>query len=104
MKKDIWDFLFWLMLAIALGFVILKIAGVINTLDWISYTPIMTIIFAAGIAYQKLFGFMNTMDSRTLYLKSKFDGFETKLTENEKRIFSLEKGQDLVLKLLKRRK
>ena len=110
MKKDIWDFLFWLMLAIALGFVILKIAGIIKTPDWVNYIPIMTIIFAAGIAYQKLFSFMNTMNSRTLYLKNrfelienKFNGFEEKLTGNEKRIFTLEKGQDLILGLLKKK-
>ena len=104
MKKDIRDILFWLLLAVALGFIILKIAGIIGTPEWINYIPIVTIIFAAGIAYQKLIGFMNTMYRRTDYLKNKIDAFENKPKENEKRIFSLEKQQRLILKLLRKNK
>jgi len=95
MKKDILDILFWLLLAIALGFIILKVAGIIHSPDWISYIPVITIIFAAGIAYQKTISFMNIMQIRTSYFKKKIDKIDERITNNEKRLLYLESKQNL---------
>lgn len=103
MKKDIWDVLFWILLVIAIGFIILKILGLIGTPEWINYIPIVTIIFAAGIAYQKFVGFADMIYRRTDYLKNKVDSLETKSTGYEKRTFVLEKQQELILNLLKKK-
>lgn len=86
MKTDIYDVLFWTMLALTLGWVLLKIFGVISTPDWVNYFPIFTLMFAAGAAYQKIMGFVNTMYRRNDWLKNKVEN-------NENRIINLEKGQ-----------
>lgn len=104
MKKDIWDIIFWVLLGISLLVIILKLTGVINTPDLIAYLPVITLIFASGIVYQKLLTFMNSMYERTDYLKTKIDNIEHKTIENEKNIFALEKNQDFFSVLLKRKK
>lgn len=115
MDRDILDFLFWLMLALTLGFLILKILGVINTPEWINYFPIFTLMFAAGIAYQKLINFIGRIYNRTDYLKKKIDELDNKISslnnkvqklevlpvDNQNRIIALEKGQEMIFDILK---
>jgi len=110
MKKDIYDVLFWSLLAFALIFIILRIVGVINSPDWIDLIPLATIIFAAGVAYQKLVGIIEKVYGRTGYLKNKFDILESKVDTNEKRIIALEKGhaslksgQETILRLVRKK-
>lgn len=110
MKTDIYDFLFWLLLGIALLIVLLKIIGVITTPDIINYLPIISIVFAAGIVYGKLISFINTMYKKTDYLKKKIDNFDNKfnsiekgLVDHDNRIINLEKGHEMILDVLKKK-
>ena len=110
MKTDIRDVLFWLLLTFTLLFIILRITGVINSPEWIDLVPLATIVFAAGIAYQKLIGSIDRVYLRTGYLKSKIDLIENKVNSNDARIsvldkgfVSLEKGQEMILDILKKK-
>ena len=104
MRKNILDYLFWIFLIIALGYVILKITGLINTPEWVSYIPIVSIIFAAGAAYGSLIGSVNKINARTIYLKDKTDSIESKVVDNRSRIQSLENGQKDIFDILNNRK
>lgn len=99
-KLDIWDILFWIGMLVLIGYVIGKLTGLINTPEWIELIPIITIIFVAGVFYQKVVSFMDRMVVRTDYFKKNMD----KLTEEnkgfDKRIFALEKSQELIFKKL----
>ena len=108
MKIDILDVLFWLMLVLTLGFLTLKILGVINTNEWINYFPIFTLMFAVGIAYQKLISFIDRIYNRTDYLKKKIDKFHSKIDKlesshvgNQNRMIALEKSQETIFDILK---
>ncbi len=56
MKKSlsIWDALVWVALAIIIGWVILKILGIINTPLWLEYVPIYSAVYIAGWQINKL--------------------------------------------------
>ena len=96
MKRDIWDVLFWTLLGVALLIILLKMFGVIHTPDLINYLPALSIVFAAGIAYGKLMGSIDRVYRRTDWLKNKVE-------DNENRIINLEKGQEKILGLIKKR-
>ena len=90
-KKDIWDILFWIGMSILIAYVIAKLTGLINTPEWVNLIPIITLIFIAGVVYQKIIGFMNVMYNRTNYLKKGIDKLNEKIIEHDKRLFGLEK-------------
>ena len=94
MKRNVWDVLFWMLLGLALLIIFLKIIGVINTPDFIFYLPVISIVFAAGIAYQRLISSVDGVYRRTDWLKDK-------VGDNENRIVNLEKGQEEILGLLR---
>ena len=96
------DILFWLFLIIALGYVIGKLTGLIGTPEWVELLPIISIIFAAGIAYQRMIFFTRSAEKRTDYLKTHLDKIEQKQIDTDKKIYSLEQGQNLILGLLKK--
>ena len=110
MKIDIFDNLFWLMMVLTLGFLTLKILGIINTYGWVDYFPIFTLMFAVGIIYQKLINFISRIYNRTDYLKKKIDKFDSKIDKlessyvgNQNRIIALEKSQETIFDILKER-
>lgn len=89
-KYDIWDVIIWISLLILIAYIIAKLAGLINTPEWINLIPLITLIFFAGAFYQKVLGFMYLMSNRTDYLKNGLDKIENRLTEHDKRISILE--------------
>ncbi len=103
-KLNILDILFWLFLLIALGYVVGKLTGLISTPEWVEYIPIISIIFAAGIAYQRLIFFTQTTSRKTDYLKSHLDKLINKQLETDKNYHALKEKQNLILDLLKKRK
>ena len=103
-KIGLWDILFWILLLIAAAYVIGKLTGLIGSPMWLELLPIMSIIFAAGIVYGKLVSFMQTSDRRTGYLKNHLDKIEERQINTDKKLYSLETKQELILNLLKKRK
>ena len=91
MKKDIWDILFWIAMLILIAYIIAKLTGLINTPEWVSLIPLITIAFMIGIFYQKVLGFMEVMHNRTSYLKKNTDYIKEKITEHDKRLTVLER-------------
>ncbi|MBS3088477.1 hypothetical protein J4402_01725 [Candidatus Pacearchaeota archaeon] len=83
-KIEISDIIIWISLLVLIIYVLGKLTGVINTPEWLTLLPIISLIFFAGAFYQKVFGFMNQMYIRTDYLKNRLD-------EHGKRISVLEK-------------
>ena len=51
MKRNIWDFLVWALLALALSIIFLKLIGIINTPEIILYLPV---IFKSGFNTSQL--------------------------------------------------
>lgn len=97
-KFDIWDVIIWISLIVLVLYIIGKIMGFINTPEWISLMPIITLVFFAGAFYQKVLSFMNQIYVRTDYLKNNVDKINTNiieikkdLSQHDKRIFSLER-------------
>ena len=110
-KKDIWDILFWIAMIILIIYIIAKLLGLINTPEWLNLLPIITLAFAIGTFYQKVGEFMERTLNRTDYLKnsldnvmnkvvSGLDNVVSKLTEHDKRLFAIEKQQEIFNKLL----
>jgi len=56
MKKrvNIWDILAWIVLILILLWLVLKVAGVINSPLWLEYSPLFGAIYLAGWAMHKL--------------------------------------------------
>jgi len=77
-KKDYWDVLFWILMAILVGYIILKIVGLINTPEWVDLIPI--------VFYQKVMGFMDIMYRRTDFLKTSLNEVREKLDGHDKKI------------------
>ena len=86
-KKDIYDIIIWIGMAILFFYIIGKLTGFINSPEWINLMPIITVAFIVGAFYQKAIIFMGQMYKRTDYLKSKLDFFETKLNNIENKSF-----------------
>ncbi len=102
MKLSWIDMLFWMFLFIALGYVIGKLAGLIHTSEWVGLLPVISIIFAAGIAYQKLVSFASLTNRRTNYLKKHLDIVEKWQAETDRTLFSLQEKQDIILGMVKK--
>jgi len=100
-KRDIWDVLFWIGMLILIAYVIAKLVGWINTPEWVDLIPLITIIFIAGVFYQKVVGFMDVISNRIDYLKKGIDKIIEKNVELDKRLFAVEKQQEIFTKLLK---
>lgn len=98
------DILFWLFLFIAAAYVIGKLTGIIESPLWIELLPFISIIFAAGIVYGKLVSFMQASDRKTGYLKNHLDKIEEMQISADKKLYSLETNQKLILNLLTKRK
>lgn len=92
-KRDIWDILFWIGMLVLIGYVIAKLAGWINTPEWVDLIPLITIIFLAGVFYQKVMGFMEVIYHRTDHLKRNADKLIEKNIEHDRRLFAIEKQQ-----------
>lgn len=96
-KFDIWDVLFWFFMLVLVGYIIAKLFGFINTPDWISLLPLISVVFLIGISYQRIMNFIDRMFVRTDYLKNNLDnvkegvvGIKDILTGHDKRISILE--------------
>lgn len=97
---DIWDIIIWVCLIILILYVIGKLTGLINTPEWTTLIPIITIIFFAGAFYQKIGNFMDQMLVRTDYFKKNIDKLIEKDIESDKRISIAEKQNESFSKLL----
>lgn len=53
-KINIWDILVWVALAVIIGWVILKVLGIINTPLWLTYVPVYSAVYIAGWQINKL--------------------------------------------------
>jgi len=85
MKKiEISDIIIWMSLLVLIIYVIAKLIGIINTPEWLTLLPIISLIFFAGAFYQKVLSFMNQMYQRTDYIKKKLDNHENRLSKLEK--------------------
>lgn len=85
-KRDIWDVLFWIGMLILVVYIILKLAGIIHSPDWVNLIPIITITFVVGASYQKIISFMDVVYKRTDYLKKSLDGVESNLNEIKEKV------------------
>jgi hypothetical protein len=85
MKSDVWDVLFWIGMIVLIGYIVLKLLGIINTPDWVDLVPVITIVFIVGITYQKILGFMDRIYHRTGYLKRKLDKHDERLDKLEEK-------------------
>lgn len=54
MKKKIWDYLAWIILALIVLWLILKVTGKINTSPLLEYSPLFGAVYLAGWAMSKL--------------------------------------------------
>jgi len=97
-KIEISDIIIWISLIILIAYVIGKLTGLINTPEWLSLLPLISLIFFAGAFYQKVLGFMGQMYQRTDYLKKKlnehdkrFDNISHQLSNHDSRLSILEK-------------
>ncbi len=89
-KFDVWDVIIWISLLVLVGYIVAKLAGWINTPDWVNILPLITLVFFSGAFYQKVLGFMDRIYNRTDYLKNSLDRVENKLEGHDRRIMSLE--------------
>lgn len=53
-KSSIWDIIAWIVLALILLWLILKVFGIINTPEIIEYAPLFGVVYLAGWAMHKL--------------------------------------------------
>ena len=83
-KKDIYDIIIWIGMAILVLYIIGKIIGIINSPEWINLMPIITVAFIVGAFYQKAIIFMNQMYKRTDFLKIKLEEHNSRLNQIEK--------------------
>jgi hypothetical protein len=88
-KRDVWDCMFWIGMAIVVGYVFAKIVGLINGPEWFQYILIIGIVFMVGVFYQKMIQFSNVMYQRTDYFKGRIEKIDDKLNDHEKRIWKL---------------
>ena len=89
-KKDIYDIIIWVGLAILVLYIIGKLTGIINSPEWINLMPIITVAFIVGAFYQKAIIFMDQMYKRTDYLKNNIDKINNNITGHENRLILLE--------------
>ena len=89
-KKDIYDVIIWIGMAILVLYIIAKLTGVINSPEWINLMPIITVAFIVGAFYQKAIIFMGQMYKRTDYLKNNIDNINNKLSNHDNRLNILE--------------
>lgn len=100
----IWDILFWLGMVILILYILAKIFGIINTPEWVSLIPLITLAFVIGAFYQRMMLSLDKISNRTDHLKDNLDIILNKLNEQDKRIFAIEKQQDTITKLIKTKK
>ncbi len=103
-KRDMWDVIIWICMIILILYVIAKLTGLINTPEWLNLLPIITLIFLGGAFYQKIIVFMDRIDRRTDYFKRNIDNLIEKISEHDKRLFTLDKQQEIFTKLLIKKK
>ncbi|MBU3923491.1 MAG: hypothetical protein KJ592_01090 [Nanoarchaeota archaeon] len=110
MKDYIYDILFWTSMSITILWIILKLTGVINTPEWVQLIPIITIVFTAGITFQKQLSFNNKMLNRTDYLKIKIEQTQSLIQENQSfiqenqtNITSIQSQYETIISLLKKK-
>ena len=85
-RWDIWDVIIWLSLIILILYIIAKLIGLINTPEWLSLVPIITLVFFAGAFYQKVIYALERIYHRTDYLKKNIDDIKTTLTKHDKEL------------------
>jgi uncharacterized membrane protein YhdT len=97
-KIEISDIIIWISIIVLIAYLIGKLTGLINTPEWVTLIPVITLIFFVGAFYQKLVSFMEAMYLKTDYLKKNQDAFATKigqisntLSEHEHKFSTLEK-------------
>mgnify|MGYP001588452586 CR=1 FL=1 len=89
-KVTIWDIIFWFAMIVLITYIIAKLIGIINTPEWVSLIPLISLVFIIGAFYQRVLGFMHITNQRTAYLKNNMDKAYSKLEDQEKRILTLE--------------
>ncbi|MEK6878756.1 MAG: hypothetical protein AABY22_04075 [Nanoarchaeota archaeon] len=96
----IWDIIFWLGMVILIIYIILKLLNVINTPDWVNLLPLITLAFVICAFYQRMMFSLDRIFNNLDYFKKSI----AKLTQNDlefdKRIFSIEKQQEMFSKFL----
>ncbi|MEK6844133.1 MAG: hypothetical protein AABX83_01775 [Nanoarchaeota archaeon] len=104
-KIEVSDILFWFFMLVLIGYIIGKLLGIINTPEWVSLLPLISLVFLIGISYQRIMNFMDRMFVRTDYLKNNLNNanegileIRNKLVEHDKRLSILEHSK---LKLAK---
>ncbi len=75
MKRSFWDILAWICLGYIALWTILKMFGIINTPDWIIYSPLIGAIYIAGSAMNQL----NRATEDISELKSETSSIKNKL-------------------------
>ncbi len=84
MKKNIWDIIFWIGMIILIGYIILKLLGIINTPDWwVNLLPLISLAFIIGAFYQKVMTSMDILNNRISYLKNHMDNMNERLLKIE---------------------
>ncbi|MAG02627.1 hypothetical protein CMI42_04790 [Candidatus Pacearchaeota archaeon] len=53
-SRSFWDVIAWVVLILIVVWLILKLLGVINTPDWLEYSPIFGLVYLAGWGMHKL--------------------------------------------------
>lgn len=93
----IYDWLFWISLLITGLWFALKIAGVIKTPFWIEFIPVASIIFGAGILFQKvehigddLHDFKLEMHEFKRNVEAGFDEVKAELHKHDSRLIRIE--------------
>ncbi len=97
LKRKIYDWLFWLSLFITGLWFTLKIIGVIKTPLWLELMPVASVIFGAGIFFQKvehigddLHDFKLEMHEFRNRTEIKFDEVKAALHKHDNRLIRME--------------
>jgi len=53
-RSKFWDYLAWICLAYITVWLVLKMFGIINTPDWLAYSPLFAAVYFTGSAMKKL--------------------------------------------------
>lgn len=94
MKRNIWDILAWIDLALITLWLILKTIGIINTPLWLQYAPLYGAVYLAGRA-------MNVLDRTTndmTDLKKDIKRVEAELKSDIRRVETYSRRVEIELK------
>lgn len=90
LKRKIYDWLFWLSLLITGLWFTLKIMGVIKTPLWLELLPVASVIFGAGIFFQKVESIGDDLHDFKLEMSEFKKDTLTELREHDKLLIGIE--------------